>query len=143
MPHRKPEALTYPEPDQIAAWVEQGVERLGGEIAVWRHVYDRFRFIVSVQDKKTLSPEDRAEFRRWIPNQRRDDRAHALAYRLGHALEAAGVVRNFPSRLVEVGYCEDLTGEYYGGTIMEWVPIRDLEMVKRESAAQLPVLVAA
>ncbi|MEU0520640.1 hypothetical protein [Streptosporangium sp. NPDC006007] len=107
-------------PDQIAAWIVQGVERLGGEVATWQRSQD-FLKVLDIRDNARYE----AERRRLFPKPRRHDRARGAAYGLCLDLEKAGVRRHFPT--VRVFLPVDELGDLYSVE----VPARDVEMRRR------------
>lgn len=106
-------------PDQVAAWIVQGVERLGGEVEAWRMQEETSRLPLGG------SAEGAAAWRRLWPKPRRHQRAADLAYGLGHHLRDTGIERRFPT--VRVYLPVDEFGDLYSVE----VPARDVEMRRR------------
>lgn len=103
-------------PEQVAAWIEQGTERLGGELEVWRRARDARRAAQRRHIEDVYAGE-----RQLFPKPRRYQRAIDEAHGLAFALEQAGVIRTFPSTTVWL--CNDQLGE----TFTVKVPARDVE----------------
>lgn len=111
-------------PDQVTAWIVQGVERLGGEVETWRICEETARLPLDG------SAEGTAGWCRLWPKPRRHQRAADLAYGLGHHLRDAGVRRRFP--MVRVFLPVDELGDLYSVE----VPARDVEMRRRIAIEQ-------
>lgn len=111
--------------DQIAAWIVQGVERLGGEVATWQRSQE-FLKVLDIRD----DTQRNAEWRRLFPKLRREQWARDLAYRLSLDLRKAGVDRFFPK--VRLLLPADGLGDLYSVE----VPARDVEMRRRIAAEQ-------
>lgn len=114
--------------EQITAWVRQGVERMGGERAVWWHAYQQRQFVGATGSRR-LTPQERTEEKRLNLRGKRTDRTLAVAYRLMREMDKAGVERSFPFTKVET------YDPVSGGTIITQISERDLEMARRGSAA--------
>ncbi|MGJ6968771.1 hypothetical protein ACSDR0_43390 [Streptosporangium sp. G11] len=114
--------------EQIAAWIVQGVERLGGEVAVWQRSQE-FAKALDIRDQAKRS----AAWKRLFPKPRREDRARGLAYGLSLDLRQAGVQRRFPMVLVDHG--TDEIGQHWASE----VPARDVEMYERATGEAVPL----
>jgi hypothetical protein len=116
------------DPQQIAAWVEQGTARLGGELAVWKRDREEREFNGRTANKSRsqLSKQEKAQERLLWPDRRREEYARSCAFWLRAAIEDAGVEWPHSMRLVEIG-------SWDGVTIMQWVCTRDIEMGKRSA----------
>ncbi|MFI6513902.1 hypothetical protein ACIBCT_40420 [Streptosporangium sp. NPDC050855] len=112
--------LAHYSPEQLAEWVSQGVDRLGGEVETW--YLDRHTGRLFHDD----SPEARAEWKAFWGGRRRFDTALGQAFSLMRALDLAGVKRSFPTVPMPID-TED-------GIIHFSVPERDVEMARRRAA---------
>ncbi len=110
-------------PEQIASWIVQGTGRLGGDLAVWERARqtDRLLFRPWGQVK--------AEWKALWPSLRRFERAHDLSRALRVALMREGALPEFPTVTVDLD--PDELGDFYSVE----VPVRDLEMARRRTAA--------
>lgn len=107
-------------PEQVAEWIAQGIERLGGELRVWQRTMEFRRALCLRDDAKRV-----AEWSRVFPKPRRQDRASDVASDLAHALRAAGVRRVFPTTEI-LAFVDEIGSPWY-----ERVPVRDVEMHER------------
>lgn len=114
------------EPAQVVAWIVQGVERLGGELAVWQ----RERAWRHALDWHHQADREEVE-RRLFSKPRRLNRAHREALALFNALHRAGAARTFP--MVEVALPPLECDAGYETWTVE-VPERDLKMAERLAA---------
>jgi hypothetical protein len=109
-------------PEQVAAWIVQGTERMGGEVAVWWH----HKQTLHALGDDTAAGD--AEWRRLWPNRQRQRTAEDLMWKLHAFLRGEGVRPLFPTVLVP--FCVDELGR----TWSTQERVRDLEMRERRGA---------
>ncbi|MGW0073233.1 hypothetical protein ACWDUI_37925 [Streptosporangium sandarakinum] len=112
--------------EQVSAWIVQGVERLGGDVAVWQRTRDFVR-VLDIRDDAERARAWRALF----PKVRRQDRANDVAWRLCKDLREAGVRRFFPRVKVDLG--TDEIGQRWTVEMLA----RDVEMHERATGEAL------
>lgn len=121
---------------QLAAWVEQGTERLGGDLAVWQLFQQELQANGRLLgDRETDA--DRALYRRLWSNKTRERVCRNLGYRLGFALKKTGRSDNWRTVDVPVQVTNDGPGDWSFDVMVRRVRVRDLEMAARERAGRV------